>query len=147
MHYWNNGGSVYTQSSSSSSTAWASRSNRSASGPVVGCLGPHSTFAMAAAACFLRGTAGRPQDLVRLRYSYVHDRYPNGFDFIYPTIDPVTQQSFTRKGKHDVAARQLLMPECLDDGLDIAATFRCYMIIAPRDGPLFPCPSIRTLSG
>ena len=103
----------------------------------IGQFGPRSTLAMAAAACFLRGTAGRPQDLVRLRRKYIYDRQPHGLEFIYPESDPDTGKSFSRKGRTESAARTLLMPECLDDGMDIAQTFRSYMSLAPKSGPLF----------
>jgi integrase len=98
---------------------------------------PISTLAMAAAACFLRGTAGRSQDLVRLRYEYVQDRTDDGFDFNYPERDPVTQAPFTRKGHRSAESRRLVMPEKLDDGCHIAFIFRNYLVWAPKEGPLF----------
>ena len=98
---------------------------------------PISTLAMAAAACFLRGTAGRSQDLVRLRHEYVQDRIDDGFDFTYPEVDPVTHATFTRKGHRGVESRRLVMPEKLDDGCHIALIFRNYLVFAPKEGPLF----------
>ncbi len=121
VHFWRAGGA--SPRTETTTTFSSTRVRRNVHAP-VGSIGPVSTFAMAAAACFLRGTAARPQDLVRLRYSYVHDRHPDGFEFVYPQFDPVTNKAFTRKGHNESAARTLLMPERLDDGLDIAETFR-----------------------
>jgi hypothetical protein len=94
-------------------------------------------MAMAAAACFLRGTAGRAQDLVRLRYDYVRDRGHDGFDFVYPDIDPDNAEPFSRKGHKGTDALRLLMPESLSDGSPIARIFRDYLVFAPKSGPLF----------
>jgi hypothetical protein len=96
-----------------------------------------SSFAMAAAACFLRGTAGRPQDAVRLTFKYVVDRGHDGFDFFYPEVDPATGGKFTRKGHGDADSRHVVMPESLDDGFNLAEIFRKYLTIAPKKGPLF----------
>ena len=98
---------------------------------------PLSAFAMAAAACFLRGTAGRSQDLVRLRSDYVRDRKGDGFDFVYPELDPDTQEPFTRKGRRGADSRRLVMPERLSDGCNISQIFRDYLEFAPKSGPLF----------
>ena len=98
---------------------------------------PLSAFAMAAAACFLRGTAGRSQDLVRLRSDYVRDRKGDGFDFVYPELDPDTQEPFARKGRRGADSRRLVMPECLSDGCSISQIFRDYLEFAPKSGPLF----------
>jgi hypothetical protein len=103
----------------------------------VGSVGPVSSFAMAAAACFLRGTAGRPQDAVRLSYAYIVDRGNDGFDFFYPVKDPDSDLKCTRKGHSDADARHLVMPEVLDDGFPIALKLQEFLIIAPKVGPLF----------
>ena len=114
----------------------SSASTRSVFGR-VGSTGPVSSFAMAAAACFLRGTAGRPQDAVRLSYAYIVDRGKNGFDFFYPVIDPDSSLAFTRKGHKDADSRHLVMPEALDDGFPISSILREFLVIAPKTGPIF----------
>ena len=125
VQFWSNRGSLSLKQRTATPTSQV-QLNRSVSGSV-----------MAAAACFMRGTAGRPQDLVRLRYDYIVDRAPNGFDFFFPSTDPATGGKFTRKGRSDAESRHLVMPECLDDGLMIAEVFRSYLGFAPKTGPLF----------
>ncbi len=76
-----------------------------------------ASLAMGALACFLRGTAGRCEDALRLERSHVVDNgVGQGFDFVFPKLRADGTRN-ARKGDRNNLT--LIMPEFLDDGFPI----------------------------
>jgi hypothetical protein len=104
---------------------------------------PLASFALAACACILRGSGGRPQEAILMRKSYLTPNFTlsgarNGFNVYFPPVDD-SGKEIKLKGKGDVMSRFKVIPEKLDDGFPISAVIANFLCFAPEDseGPLF----------
>jgi integrase len=102
---------------------------------------PIASFALAACACILRGSGGRPQEAILLRKSYVTPNtlpsgQRDGFNIFFPQVNE-NGVEIKLKGKGDVLSRYKVVPERLDDGFPIATIIGTFLNIAPSTGPLF----------
>jgi integrase len=99
------------------------------------------SLAFAACACILRGTGGRPQEAIKLRFSYIRPNWDyagrrDGYNIFFPEVDD-NGNVISFKGKSDARTRFKVLPERLADGLHIANIIEDYLKIAPRTGPFF----------
>jgi integrase len=108
---------------------------------------PLASFAMAAAVALMRGTACRPQEVIKLHKSYVRENWVrkgrgnkvrDGLNIFFPAVDD-DDEEVSLKGKKDPMSRFKVMPEYLDDGTHVAGILWDFLQMAPDDsaGPVF----------
>ncbi len=114
---------------------------------------PRASLEMAACACLMRGSGGRPQEVLKLYKSYIRPNFVapgvrDGFNIFFPQKDKKGQK-ISLKGKSDVRTRFKVVPERLVDGLHIANIIQDFLAIAPNDneGPLFQTTTNHGWSG